>query len=72
MLMDDYEKESLSYDLTVERAIKLVAPLFVEQLIKRHPSAVLAIIAADIAIEAQKHFRSRRKFGELVLLKDFQ
>lgn len=63
----DYEEY-----LTLERALYSIAPLFVNNLIRRHPSLMLMVVLADVAVELRNNVKSKRKLGDLILLKDFQ
>ena len=58
--------------ITLNRAVNIVAPLLVNNLLKRHPSLMLAVVLADTAIQVRKCYKSKRKYGELILLSDFQ
>ena len=69
MLTDNHYDDYHEDELTLENALIRVAPLFVNSLIRKHPSLMLAIVLADVAVEIGKNKRSKRKFGELVLIK---
>ncbi|PIK15094.1 hypothetical protein [Halobacteriovorax sp. JY17] len=71
-MLDDNDFSGYYEDLTLEKALHKVAPLFVGSLIRKHPSLMLAIVLADVAVELRNNHKSKRKFGELILLKDFQ
>lgn len=72
MLNSHYSEGFHETDLTLESALYTVAPLFVNSLIKKHPSLILALVLADVAVELRRNVKSKRKFGKLILLKDFQ
>lgn len=72
MLNSQYRDDFYNDELTLERALHTVAPLFVNSLIKKHPSLMLAVVLADVAVELRRNVKSKRKLGQLILLKDFQ
>jgi hypothetical protein len=69
MLTHDQFDEYYSDEITLEKALIRVAPLFVNSLIRKHPSLMLAIVLADVALEVRNNRKAKRKFGELVLIK---
>lgn len=72
MLDTPYGENYYDADLTLEKALYTVAPLFVNSLVRKHPSLMLAIVLADVAVELRRNAKSKRKLGKLILLKDFQ
>ena len=72
MLDSPYGESFYDSDLTLEKALYTVAPLFVNSLVKKHPSLMLALVIADVAVELRRTTKSKRKLGKLILLKDFQ
>lgn len=68
----DYRDDFYNRDITLERAIYTLLPLAANHLIKKHPSLVCAVVLADIVLEVKKHKKSKKKFGDLILLRDFQ
>ncbi len=71
-MLNDNDFSGYYEDLTLEKALYRVAPLFAGNLIRKHPSLMLAIVLADVAVELRNNHKSKKKFGELILLKDFQ
>ena len=69
MLTHDQLDDYYSDEITLEKALVRVAPLFVNSLIRKHPSLMLAIVLADVALEVRNNRKAKRKFGELVLIK---
>ena len=69
MLNSEFYDDEFISEITLEKALFRVEPLFVNSLIKKHPSLILAIVLADVAIEVRNNRKSRRRFGELVLIK---
>ena len=69
---EDYRESFYDNDVTLERAIYSLLPLAANHMIKRHPSLVCIVVAADILLEVKKHKKSKKKFGKLILLRDFQ
>lgn len=72
MLNSPYGDGYYNDELTLEKALYTVAPLFVNSLVRKHPSLMLALVLADVAVELRKNVKSKRKLGKLILLKDFQ
>ena len=72
MLDQDYRDEFYNRDITLERAAYAVLPMIANHIIKKHRVLVFAVVLADIALEINKHKKSKKKFGDLILLKDFQ
>lgn len=69
MLNTEFYEDEYIGEITLEKALFRVAPLFVNSLIRKHPSLILAIVLADVAIEVRNNRKSKRRFGELVLIK---
>ena len=57
--------------ITLDSAVRIVAPLIVNTLLKRHPGLMIGLILADSAIQLRKAHKQKRKYGELVLLSSF-
>jgi hypothetical protein len=72
VLDQDFKDDFYSRDITLERAVYTVLPLIANHIIKKHRALVFAVVAADIALEVSKHRKSKKRFGDLILLKDFQ
>lgn len=71
-MRDRFEDDFYTRDLTMERAIYCLLPMAANHLIRKHPALVFAVVAADVVLEVKKHHKSKRKFGDLILLRDFQ
>lgn len=58
--------------ITLDSAVRIIAPLIVNTLLKRHPGLMIGLILADSAVQLRKCYKHKRKIGDLVLLSDYQ
>ena len=73
-MISEYRQDGFGDDngINLDSAIKIVAPLLVNTILKKHPGLIIGIILVDTVVQMRKCHKHKKRFGELILLTDFR